>query len=69
VFDVTSDFDESEDLAKASAETLETLETLINDGLEWSKTHQDPQWHDTRAALESWNANDMPRYQKTFSKR
>tara|TARA_R110002049_G_scaffold2750_4_gene21916 strand:+ start:62608 stop:64143 length:1536 start_codon:yes stop_codon:yes gene_type:complete len=66
VFDVATDVDESDDLAKANAETLDAL---IADGLSWSKTHRDPQWHDTQAGLESWIENEMPQYEKTFRRR
>ena len=41
----------------------------LNDGLNWSKTLHDPQWHDTQAGKESWEKNGMPKYEKTFSRR
>lgn len=66
VFDVSTDFDESEDLAKANADVLGEL---INDGLEWSRTLQEPQWHDTAAGLKSWNENGMPKWEETFRSR
>ncbi|MDF1858945.1 MAG: sulfatase-like hydrolase/transferase [Verrucomicrobiales bacterium] len=66
VFDVTSDFDESEDLAKANKDVLKTM---VNDGREWSKTLTDPQWHDTAAGLKSWIENGMPKWEETFQMR
>jgi len=66
VFDVTSDFSESASLTKTNSELLEEL---IGDGLKWSKTHKDPQWHDTENSLKSWNENEMPRYERTFKLR
>lgn len=66
VYDVTTDLDESDDLAKANPEILGTM---ISEGLEWSKTLTDPQWHDTAAGLKSWIDNGMPKWEKTFAPR
>ncbi len=63
IYDVTTDYDESEDLAKTNAERLSTL---IESGLEWSRTHTQPEWHDTENGLNSWSANHMPKYTETF---
>lgn len=63
VYDVTTDFAESVDLAKSHPELLKQL---ISDGLEWSQTHQDPLWHDTANSKKSWEENAMPRYERTF---
>ena len=65
VYDVATDPTEATDLARANPELLEAL---IQDGLKWSQTHRNPQWHDTANGLKSWNDNDMPRYEATFSK-
>ena len=48
VFDVTTDVDESENVASANEDRLSVL---IGDGLNWSKTHKNPQWHDTQNGL------------------
>ncbi len=66
VFDVTTDIGESHDIASSNAEILTRL---IADGLAWSKTLLDPQWHDTENGLKSWIENKMPRYKETFSNR
>ena len=66
VYDVSTDFDESDDLAKGKQEILESM---IADGLDWSTTLKDPQWHDTAAGLKSWTANGMPKWEETFSRR
>jgi arylsulfatase B len=66
VFDVTTDFSESHDLAKQHAERLSIL---IKDGLDWSETLQEPPWHDTKAGQESWRENKMPRFEETFRMR
>lgn len=66
VFDVATDYDESDDVAKAQAELLEQM---VAAGLTWSQTLQDPQWHDTENGLESWQKSQMPRYAETFGGR
>ncbi|TWU51001.1 Arylsulfatase [Rubripirellula tenax] len=66
VFDVTADVDESDNIASSNRETLDRM---ISDGLEWSKTLQDPQWHDTDTGRQSWIDNKMPRYSETFQSR
>lgn len=66
LYDVTSDFDESEDLAKENAGLLDDL---VGKGRKWSETLQSPQWHDTAAGLKSWNENGMPKFEETFSRR
>lgn len=65
LYDVTTDFDESDDLAKENQE----LEYLIGKGRDWSETLQSPQWHDTATGLKSWNENGMPKFEETFSRR
>ena len=65
-FDVKTDVGESENVAKAVGPELDRL---IADGAKWSKTHQDPQWHDTQAGLDSWIQNKMPKYERTFHRR
>ena len=66
VFDVVDDVKESIDIAKSHEQTLDQL---VEDGLIWSKTHQEPQWHDTQAGLDNWSKNEMPKYEKTFKRR
>ena len=66
VFDVVDDVKESVDIARSNAATLDQL---IDDGWMWSKTHQDPLWHDTQTGLDHWIENAMPRYEKTFKRR
>lgn len=66
VFDVTRDFGEAKDVTK---ENTQTLDTLIADGLQWSETLEDPQWHDTANGLKRWRENEMPHYSRTFRKR
>lgn len=66
LYDVTNDAEESADLAKTNTELIQQL---ITDGAEWSKTHQDPQWHDTAAGIKSWKEKGMPQYEKTFQMR
>ena len=66
VYGVSTDFAEAEDLAKGNQEMLDAM---ISDGLEWSTTLKEPQWHDTAAGLESWKENEMPKWEKTFSRR
>ena len=63
VYDVATDPTESKNLAKANAELLAIL---IADGLAWSKTHQEPQWHDTKTGMVTWEKCGMPKYKKTF---
>lgn len=66
IFDVSTDFSESNNLAKNNGDALGQM---IAEGLEWSQALQDPQWHDTQAGLDSWKENGMPKYPKTFSRR
>ena len=66
MYDVANDPTESKDLAKANADLLATL---IADGLAWSKTHQEPQWHDTETGMKTWQKSGMPKYDKTFQSR
>jgi len=66
VFDVTKDVGEVRDIAKDSSKQLNTL---IADGLAWSKKHQTPQWHDTKNGLISWRQKKMPQYPRTFQRR
>jgi len=66
VYDVSTDFAETNDIAKSNSELLATL---ISDGLAWSKTHQEPRWHDTGAGMKTWKKNAMPRYERTFQAR
>lgn len=66
VFDVATDVGETKDL---SGENAETLESLVADGLEWGATLREPQWHDTKAGWQSWEKNEMPKIEKTFSVR
>ena len=65
-FDVDIDFSETKDIA---SENQERLKSLISDGLKWSKTHQDPQWHDTQNGIDSWIEKKMPLYKRTFQYR
>lgn len=66
VFDVTTDVDESDNIASANKDALGSM---IENGLQWSKTHQEPQWHDTEASRKSWIENNMPQYERTFQPR
>jgi arylsulfatase A-like enzyme len=63
VFDVTSDVSESKDVAK---QNNDFLSDRIVEGSEWTKGHLQPQWHDTKTALETWLKNKMPKYDSTF---
>lgn len=63
VFDVTTDFSESVNLAGKNSELIKKL---VAEGLRWSETHQQVQWHDTEAGMETWIENEMPRYKETF---
>ena len=64
VYDIARDPSESTDISKGRPEVLDSL---IRDGLEWSRTLQDPQWHDTENSLRSWTEMGMPKYPETFS--
>ncbi len=66
VFDVAANPAESEDIAGGSSTVLDAL---IAEGRDWSETHQEPQWHDTKAGMETWRKNKMPKYQQTFRRR
>jgi arylsulfatase A-like enzyme len=66
VFDVVGDVSESKDVAKGNATFLNSR---IADGATWAKTHKDLQWHDTKAALDTWIKNKMPKYEETFQSR
>lgn len=66
LFDVTSDFSEAQDLAK---ENEDLLDTLIENGREWSESLKEPQWFDTAAGLKSWSENGMPQYERSFQRR
>jgi arylsulfatase A-like enzyme len=66
IFDVATDPDESDDLA---SQHRATIERLVADGLKWSQTNLDPQWHDTKKSLDSWIENKMPKYPETFQLR
>lgn len=66
VFDVSTDVGESKDIAESNQKALQTM---IANGLEWSKTHIPPRWHDTQAGLDSWNEKNMPQYERTFQMR
>lgn len=63
VFDVTRDVSESTDVAKGHSEFVTSR---IAEGAEWTKAHLEPQWHDTKAGLDSWIKNKMPKYDATF---
>ncbi|TWU51622.1 sulfatase-like hydrolase/transferase [Rubripirellula reticaptiva] len=66
VFDMSTDIGELDNVASSHKAVLSSM---IDDGLEWSKTHRDPQWHDTENGLNSWIENKMPRYDETFKMR
>ncbi len=66
VFNIAKDPGETNDIAKESAGQLDTL---IADGLVWSRTLTEPQWHDTKAGVLTWRKNKMPKYPETFQKR
>lgn len=66
VYDVQSDVSESTDLAESNTAFLDAR---LAEGAKWSRTHLDPQWHDTEAGRQSWIKNEMPRYESTFEKR
>ncbi|QDT66327.1 sulfatase-like hydrolase/transferase [Calycomorphotria hydatis] len=66
VYDVVNDVGESSDEAK---QQTEFLKNRIPEGAEWAETHQEPQWHDTKAGLKSWKSKGMPNYEKTFQQR
>lgn len=66
VFDVTKDPGEKTDLAKPHSDQLNSL---VEDGLIWSKSHQEPQWHDTAKGLQTWKEKNMPQYERTFQRR
>jgi hypothetical protein len=63
---VAGDPGETRDLAR---EHPAMIESLVADGLEWSRTLEEPQWHDTEAGAKSWEENEMPKYPKTFELR
>ena len=63
VFDVSNDVGEVNDLA---AKKKDFLNERISDGAAWAKTHEEPQWHDTKAGLDTWIKNKMPKYEQTF---
>lgn len=63
VFDVAEDVSESTDIAGSNKAFLSKR---IVEGAAWSKTHLEPQWHDTKASLKSWVENKMPKYDATF---
>ena len=66
IYDVAGDPGETRDLAR---EHPAMIESLVADGLEWSRTLEEPQWHDTEAGAKSWEENEMPKYPKTFELR
>jgi arylsulfatase B len=63
IHNVVDDPGESTDLAEQNDDLLSEL---VSAGLAWSKTLQEPQWHDTAAGLKSWAQNQMPKYRSTF---
>lgn len=63
VFDMSSDIEESTDIAKSKSDFLQQR---IGEGAAWSKTLIDPQWHDTEAGRQSWIKSIMPKYDATF---
>ncbi len=63
VFDVKSDVSESSDVARSN---MAFLSERVAEGAAWARTHLEPQWHDTETSLQSWNKNNMPRYDETF---
>ncbi|MDF1739654.1 MAG: sulfatase-like hydrolase/transferase [Verrucomicrobiales bacterium] len=66
VYDMTSDFSESHDLAK---ENDDMLNALIERGRQWSGTLKEPQWFDTEAGMKIWFKNEMPQYERSFRRR
>lgn len=66
VFDVAADAGESDDVASGNADFLAGR---LAEGAAWAKSHMAPQWHDTESGLKSWIANEMPKYDSTFSTR
>lgn len=62
-FDVANDVSESRNLAKTNENFLRRR---VADGAAWSKTHVNPQWHDTQNGLDSWLRNKMPQYDAEF---
>ncbi|MCC9645175.1 sulfatase-like hydrolase/transferase [Rhodopirellula sp. JC740] len=66
VYDAKNDPAETADIAREHADFVESS---VNAGASWSKTHLDPQWHDTEAGRTTWLENQMPRYERTFQTR
>ena len=60
------DIGESNDVAREHAQFIKQR---VAEAAAWSKTHQQPKWHDTEAGLKAWQANEMPRYERTFEVR
>lgn len=63
LFNITEDLGEQNDLA---ANHPEILEGMLSETREWSQTHQQPQFFDSRAARDMWNNADMPKWEETF---
>lgn len=66
VFDVVNDVGEANNIAK---ENGDFVTSRLADGVAWAKTIIAPQWHDTKTALKTWRANNMPKFDETFRAR
>lgn len=66
LYDLAVDIGERKSLAKTQSDVLDSM---IQEGLRWSKTLVDPQWHDTAAGMKRWQESGMPHWQRTFSRR
>ncbi|KAA5545890.1 sulfatase-like hydrolase/transferase [Roseiconus nitratireducens] len=58
--------DDPGETTNVADQNADLLRELVSAGYAWSKTLQDPRWHDTAASLESWIENQMPGYHSTF---
>lgn len=64
LFNIEKDISETNDISSAHPEVLKKL---VKDAEAWSTTHVQPKWwHDVKTG-ESWKADQMPHFDKTFN--
>lgn len=62
--DIEQDLGEERDLSRRHPERLRDL---VRSAEAWGRTHPQPKWFHDRAARDSWAAEEMPRFDETFS--
>lgn len=64
LFNIEKDIEENHDL---SDDYPSILKELVKEGEDWGKTHKQPEWFHIRKEGEQWRADNMPRFNETFS--